>query len=93
MLAPAGTWTSRRKPPKTDAAPRKWVTPVVYTTQWAYAPIGMEGARELFDLDADPYAENNIAPDHPDLVQELHQKLLDWLREIDAPPEAIAAMR
>ena len=80
-----------RQPP--DAAPRKWVTPVVYTEKWAYAPIGIEGARELFDLDADPYAENNVAADNEKVVKELHGKLLGWLKSIDAPPEAIAAMR
>jgi arylsulfatase A-like enzyme len=68
---------------------RKWTTPVVYTAKYAYAPIGADGARELFDLDADPYAETNIADQHPDIAEQLHQKLVNWLKEVDAPEEAI----
>ena len=72
---------------------RKHVTPVLYTKQWAYAPIGPAGEQELFDLQADAYCENNVASDHPDVVKELHEKLTDWLKEIDAPKEAIAPFK
>ena len=68
----------------------KRVTPVLYTEQWAYAPIGMDGEPELFDLAADPYAETNVAGKHGDVARELHGKLSGWLRDMDAPPEAIA---
>jgi arylsulfatase A-like enzyme len=71
----------------------KPVTPVVYTKRWAYGPIGPQGERELFDLKADPYCENNIAADHPDVVKDLHGKLTGWLREIDAPKEAISPFK
>ncbi|MEE8398263.1 MAG: sulfatase, partial [Desulfobacterales bacterium] len=37
--------------------PPKATTPVIYTADWAYAPIGPERQRQLFDLKADPYAE------------------------------------
>ena len=70
--------------------PRKWTTPVLYTEKWAYAPIGMEGERELYDLDADPYAESNVAADHPEVVSELHGRLVEWLKEMGAPEEALA---
>jgi len=65
-------------------------TPVLYTDQWAYAPFGPDGRAELFDIRTDPYAENNVADDHPDVVKQLHAKLVGWLREIDAPAEAVA---
>jgi arylsulfatase A-like enzyme len=64
-------------------------TPVLYTDSWAYAPVGPYGARELFDLEADPYGEANVAEVHPDIVADLHAKLVDWLTEIGAPDEAI----
>ena len=70
--------------------PKKWTTPVLYTERWAYAPIGMKGERELFDLDADPYAESDVASDHPEVLAKLHERLLTWLREMDAPEEAVA---
>ena len=65
------------------------VTPVVYGEKWAYAPIGADGERELFDLEADPYAEADVASRYPEIVSELHDKLIAWMREIGAPEEAI----
>jgi hypothetical protein len=68
------------------------VTPVLYTPEWAYAPIGPEGERELFALAHDPYAENNVAPAHPGKVKELHGLLLGWLRDVGAAEETIALL-
>lgn len=78
------------------------VTPMVYTHRWAYAPFGPGDApygsdevspayhtSELFDLDDDPYGERNVAQEHPDIVEEMHDKLIRWLEEIGAPDEAI----
>ena len=62
--------------------------PVVYTDEWAYVPIGPLGQRELYHLPNDPYAERNIAADHPQIVEALHARLLEWLREVEAPEEA-----
>jgi arylsulfatase A-like enzyme len=76
-----------------DEIKSKHVTPVLYTKTWAYAPFGPAGERELFDLEADPYATRNIAEDHPDVVEELHGKFKEFLREIDAPKEAAAPFK
>jgi len=65
-------------------------TPVVYTHEWAYVPIGARGRRELYALRRDPYAGKDVAARHPKVVRDLHEKLVAWLREMDAPPEAIA---
>lgn len=73
------------------AKPTKWNTPVLYTDKWAYAPIGMLGERELFDLDRDPYAEHNVIGEHPLVSRRLHDRFLAWLREIGAPAAATAA--
>lgn len=70
--------------------PKKCVTPVLYTKKWAYAPIGAEGQRELFDLEADPYGEKNVASTHPDVADSLHARLVAWLREMEAPEGALA---
>jgi len=64
-------------------------TPVIYAKQWAYAPVGADGERELFDLGHDPYAETNVAGDHADVADELHRRFLDWLTDLDAPPELV----
>ena len=65
------------------------VTPVLYTDRWAYVPIGPDSQRELYDLQNDPYAEQNIAATHPEKVEQLHKCLVDWLRQIDAPEQAL----
>ncbi len=68
---------------------KKAVTPVLYADRWAYAPIGMEGKRELYDIESDPYAEKDVADKHSKIVEKLHGKLLGWLKEMDAPEEAV----
>ena len=72
-----------------DTLPTKATTPVLYTEKWAYAPIGAEGERELYDLAADPGCDTNLAADHADICDGLHAKLLGWLEEVDAPDTAL----
>jgi len=71
-------------------APPKCVTPALYTKDWAYMPIGASGRPELFDLRKDPYGERNLARQHPKLIREFHARLIDWMKQMDAPPEAVA---
>jgi len=71
----------------------KLSTPVLTTKEWAYAPIGAEGDPELFDLRTDPYGETNVIAAHRDTARDLHACLLDWLREMEAPEEAVAPFR
>ena len=73
-----------------DTLPLQTNTPILYTERWAYAPIGQTGERELYDLEADPRTESNVAADHPEVARDLHARLIGWLREMDAPAEAIA---
>ncbi len=70
--------------------PKEQVTPALYTEKWCYVPFGAEGARELYDLEADPYAKADVAGDNSSLVEELHGKFVGWLKEMEAPPEASA---
>jgi arylsulfatase A-like enzyme len=67
----------------------KSVTPVLYTEDWTYAPIGPEGERQLFDSKSDPYAENDLAAANPDAVKALQERLIGWLRDLGAPAEVI----
>ncbi len=66
----------------------KATTPTVYTERWAYMPIGAGGDRELYDLQADPYCQQDLAADKPDVCDDLHARLLGFLRDLDAPAEA-----
>lgn len=69
--------------------PETAVTPVLYTENWAYVPIGPDSQTELFDLRSDPYADVNIAAEYPEQVGILHKCLVQWLRDIGAPVEAL----
>jgi arylsulfatase A-like enzyme len=68
-------------------------TPVVYTATRAYAPFGVDGGPELYDIEADPLAENNIIADAEGEAEALHEKLLGWLSDIDAPAGCLEAFR
>jgi len=65
--------------------PLKMTVPVVYADRWAFAPIGSDEQPELYDLDADPLAANNVADANPAVVKEMREKALKWLRRVDAP--------
>jgi len=67
-------------------------TPVIRTHKWAYAPLGEKGAPELYDVEKDPVMETDVAADHPEVANELHDKFFAWLDEIGAPKEAIQAL-
>ncbi len=67
--------------------PRKNITPAVNTGKWCYIPIGPEGERELYDVTNDPCGEADVSSDNEALMDELHGKLLQWLDEMDVPPD------
>ncbi|MBU0607595.1 MAG: sulfatase-like hydrolase/transferase, partial [Armatimonadetes bacterium] len=71
---------------------RKATTPVVYTPEWAYVPVGAEGEKELYRLPDDPYAETNVIADSPAVADDLHRRLAAELRALGAPDEAIAGL-
>jgi len=76
----------RTTPPE---KPVKGITPVLYTQKWAYTPIGPTAQPELYDLDTDPYAETDVSGDNLQIVSQLHNQLIDWLKNINAPPQAV----
>ncbi len=65
------------------------MTPVAYTRRWAYVPIGAHGTSELYGLEKDPYAEENIMDDNRETVMDLYRDMLAWLREIGAPSDLV----
>ena len=42
------------------------------------------GKYELYNLEADPAETTDLVKSHPEVVEELSQKLLDWQRSVDA---------
>jgi arylsulfatase A-like enzyme len=71
-----------------SALSRTATIPMLYTPRWAYAPCGPYGGRELFDLEADPGAETNLAGDHPQVAENLHAQFVQWLQDLGAPEAA-----
>ena len=74
--------------PVDGAPPAKATTPVVYTTEWAYVPLGANGTRELYRLESDYYAETNVIAQHSDIAAQMHKMLTTFLEEHDAPEKA-----
>ena len=72
------------------APPRRCTTPFIVTDRWGYAPVGAGGYAELYDLVADPLAEEDVASSHAGVVTELHQLLRSHLEEHRASPEFLA---
>ena len=66
---------------------------MVYTDRWAYAPIGADGSRELFALADDPYCETNVIEGQKAIADTLHAKLIAWMEQMDAPADAVDALR
>ena len=67
-------------------------TPMLYTEEWAYTPVGSEGDPELYNIKNDPCAETNVASDNPKVMNDLHEMMLKWLKKIEAPAETIEAL-
>ena len=69
--------------------PRKASTPFLVCGKWGYAPIGVDGTQELFDLSADPLAERNVVEGNASIVAELHERFIGHLNEHNAPDNFI----
>ena len=59
--------------------PPECVTPWVTDGRWGFTPVGASGDAELYDLQADPFAEVDVAGGHPDVVADLRAQLRDHL--------------
>ena len=77
------------RPGEDGGVPAQSVTPWVTDGRWGMAPVGQSGIAELYDVVADPLAENDVAAEHPDVVQRLRDGLEDHLRRHAAPVELV----
>jgi len=69
--------------------PRKATTPFLVTEKWGYAPVGANGAPELYDVSVDSLATNDISADNENVVGEMHELLLSHLKQHNAPEDAL----
>ena len=77
------------KPTSDGAVPPESTTPWITDGRWGFAPVGHDGTAELFDLSADPLAEQNIANDHPEVIASLFDGFIDHLQSHDAGEELV----
>ena len=57
--------------------PEKWRKCAVMTERWR-----LVGGKELYDIQADPGQEHNVAEDHPQVVEQLRGRYEDWWRSL-----------
>ncbi|PAY19270.1 N-acetylgalactosamine-4-sulfatase [Rhodopirellula sp. SM50] len=58
--------------------PIKWKSSAVMTDRWRLC-----NGQELFDIDADPGQENDVASKHPDVVERLRNFYESWWAELE----------
>ncbi|MDA8291476.1 MAG: sulfatase [Actinomycetota bacterium] len=79
-----------------DAASRRFsgFMPITVTSgRWSLLYSHDEGGVELFDLPNDPRQSRNVALDHPEVVHELHGRLVEYLEAARCPDVYLAPRR
>lgn len=64
--------------------------PFAVAGEWGYAPVGMDGSRELFYLTEDPLAEKNIFVDNMEKADEIHKMFIEYIKSLGASNEMLA---
>ncbi|MCJ7738569.1 MAG: sulfatase [Anaerolineae bacterium] len=64
---------------ESGSVPREACTPFVVTQEWGYAPIGPDGAPELYDIRRDPLACENLIVDNLEVAEGLQALLREHL--------------
>ncbi len=57
---------------------------VIREGNWKLIHYYEDGSDELYDLEKDPYEQNNVAGDFLEITMRLRQKLENWLQEVNA---------
>ncbi len=60
-------------------------TATVTTDEWSLLYDVAPGLSELYNLSSDPGQEKNVISRHPDMARELHQLLVEFMRETHLP--------
>ncbi len=70
--------------------PSRATTPFLVTDRWGYAPVGADGRPELYDLQKDRLAQQNVAAGNETTLDDLHGLFLAHLAENHAPEDVVA---
>ena len=58
---------------------------MVRDRRWKYIYSELAGFEELYDMEADPYEEANVATKQPDRVARMREQLIEWCRQTEDP--------
>jgi arylsulfatase len=74
-----GRWAQGSDPDKA-----KYLDGAVRTQQWRliFPRKGKTGAPELYDISTDPFEKNDVADQHPEVIEELTQAYDAWWQEV-----------
>jgi arylsulfatase A-like enzyme len=85
LAAPDGAWQGRSLFAK-ERTPRQYFFAALGDYQmgvregnWKLIYNGTLGANQLFDLQADPMEQHDVAAAHPDLCRDLRRRIAAWL--------------
>ena len=68
------------RPGEDGRCPKEAVTPWITDGRWGLTPVGANGAAELYDLHADPFAAVDVAGRNASVVADLRAQLAGHLR-------------
>ncbi|GAA4809873.1 sulfatase [Litoribaculum gwangyangense] len=57
---------------------------IIRESDWKLIHYYEDESNELYNLNDDPYEQNNIANQYPEITDKLYQKLKNWLLSVDA---------
>lgn len=79
--------------PEGTVVPEKATVPFLVSGGWGYAPVGAEGAAELYDLKTDPLAAQDASGGNPEKVRELHGLFIEFLKKHRAGDDLLSVMK
>ena len=85
-IAVTATYVS---PTQDGKCPDRSATPFVVDDTWGFAPIGASGDKELYDMRNDPLALHDVSAAHPKIVQEMHNKFLEYMRSFKVSEQIV----
>ena len=71
----------------------EFMTATITTDRWSMLFTHQGIPVELYDLDADPGQENNVASEHQETIEKLHRQYIGFLEELGASERLLEPRR
>lgn len=76
-------------PENDGTCPQRAVTPFVADTKWGLAPLGANGSTELYDLQVDPTASQDVSNTNPETVREMRRRFIEYMTNFNMPKHIV----